>query len=332
MSNTDKPFLVVIVGPTASGKTELSIELAKRCNGEIISGDSMQVYKQMDIGTAKVIKEEMDGIPHHMIDILNPDDTFSAYDFKQRAEKCINDIIQRGKTPIVAGGTGLYIQSLLYNYQFEDETVSEEKMKEVKSKLNELANLNNNELHEYLNSFDPESADNIHPNNRKRVLRAIEYYLKTKKLLSYRKKVQQFTENYDTLLVGIEMSRETLYEKINKRVDIMLSHGLFNEVQQLVEQGYESSQSMQAIGYKELIPVVKGNMDLQSAIDKLKQNSRKYAKRQLTWFKNKMNVHWLDRENMSLQMMLDEITPQINKRSTEHDCKRKHPRSSTREL
>ena len=180
MSNTDKPFLIVIVGPTASGKTELSIELAKRCNGEIISGDSMQVYKQMDIGTAKVIKEEMDGITHHMIDILNPDDTFSAYDFKQRAEKCINDIIQRGKTPIVAGGTGLYIQSLLYNYQFEDETVSEEKMKEVKSKLNELANLNNNELHEYLNSFDPESADNIHPNNRKRVLRAIEYYLKTK--------------------------------------------------------------------------------------------------------------------------------------------------------
>ncbi|SKR88283.1 tRNA delta(2)-isopentenylpyrophosphate transferase MiaA [Mycobacteroides abscessus subsp. abscessus] len=191
-------------------------------------------------------------------------------------------------------------------------------MKEVKSKLNELANLNNNELHEYLNSFDPESADNIHPNNRKRVLRAIEYYLKTKKLLSYRKKVQQFTENYD--------------KKINKRVDIMLSHGLFNEVQHLVEQGYESSQSMQAIGYKELIPVVKGNMDLQSATDKLKQNSRKYAKRQLTWFKNKMNVHWLDRENMSLQMMLDEITPQINKRSTEHDCKRKHPRSSTREL
>lgn len=321
MSNTDKPFLIVIVGPTASGKTELSIELAKRCNGEIISGDSMQVYKQMDIGTAKVTKEEMDGITHHMIDILNPDDTFSAYDFKQRAEKCINDIIQRGKTPIVAGGTGLYIQSLLYNYQFEDETVSEEKMKEVKSKLNELAKLNNNELHEYLNSFDPESADNIHLNNRKRVLRAIEYYLKTKKLLSYRKKVQQFTENYDTLLVGIEMSRETLYKKINKRVDIMLSHGLFNEVQHLVERGYESSQSMQAIGYKELIPVVKGNMDLQSAIDKLKQNSRKYAKRQLTWFKNKMNVHWLDRENMSLQMMLDEITPQINKRSTEHDCK-----------
>lgn len=167
MSNTDKPFLIVIVGPTASGKTELSIELAKRCNGEIISGDSMQVYKQMDIGTAKVTKEEMNGITHHMIDILNPDDTFSAYDFKLRAEKCINEIIERGKTPIVAGGTGLYIQSLLYNYQFEDETVSEYKMKEVKSKLNELAKLNNNELHEYLNSFDPESADNIHPNNRK---------------------------------------------------------------------------------------------------------------------------------------------------------------------
>ncbi|MFI9032742.1 tRNA (adenosine(37)-N6)-dimethylallyltransferase MiaA [Staphylococcus pasteuri] len=332
MNSTDKPFLIVIVGPTASGKTELSIELAKRCNGEIISGDSMQVYKQMDIGTAKVTKEEMDGIPHHLIDILNPDESFSAYAFKERAEACIKDITNRGKTPIVAGGTGLYIQSLLYNYQFEDETVSDEKMNEVNTKLKELEQLNNIDLHDYLNTFDPESSSNIHPNNRKRVLRAIEYYLKTKKLLSYRKKVQQFTENYDTLLLGIEMSRETLYKKINKRVDIMLSHGLFKEVQYLVEQGYESSQSMQAIGYKELIPVIKGNMDKETAIEKLKQNSRKYAKRQLTWFKNKMNVHWLDREKMSLQMMLDEITPQINKRSTEHDCKRKHPRSSTREL
>lgn len=316
MSNTDKPFLVVIVGPTASGKTELSIELAKRCNGEIISGDSMQVYKQMDIGTAKVIKEEMDGIPHHMIDILNPDDTFSAYDFKQRAEKCINDIIQRGKTPIVAGGTGLYIQSLLYNYQFEDETVSEEKMKEVKSKLNELANLNNNELHEYLNSFDPESADNIHPNNRKRVLRAIEYYLKTKKLLSYRKKVQQFTENYDTLLLGIEMSRDILYQRINKRVDIMLERGLLSEVQQLVDNGYETSQSMQAIGYKEIVPVIKQELSLDEATEKLKQHSRNYAKRQMTWFKNKLDVLWLDREKMSLSLMLEEVSVQIQKRRT----------------
>lgn len=205
-------------------------------------------------------------------------------------------------------------------------------MQIVHAQLAKLEQYNNEELHHYLASFDSESAENIHPNNRKRVLRAIEYYLKTKKLLSSRKKVQQFTENYDTLLIGIEMSRETLYFKINKRVDIMLGHGLFKEVQQLVEQGFETSQSMQAIGYKELVPVVKGNMNMDDAVEKLKQHSRQYAKRQLTWFKNKMNVHWLNKETMSLQMMLDEITTQINKRSSRHDCKRKHPRSSTREL
>ncbi len=332
MTNQNKPFLVVIVGPTASGKTELSIEIAKKFNGEVISGDSMQVYKQMDIGTAKVTQDEMEGIPHHMIDILEPDESFSAYEFKKRAEACIEDIINRGKLPIIAGGTGFYIQSLLYNYAFEDETVSPEKMQIVHAQLVELEQYNNEELHHYLASFDSESAENIHPNNRKRVLRAIEYYLKTKKLLSSRKKVQQFTENYDTLLIGIEMSRETLYFKINKRVDIMLGHGLFKEVQQLVEQGFETSQSMQAIGYKELVPVVKGNMNMDDAVEKLKQHSRQYAKRQLTWFKNKMNVHWLNKETMSLQMMLDEITTQINKRSSRHDCKRKHPRSSTREL
>ena len=143
--------------------------------------------------------------------------------------------------------------------------------------------------------------------------------------------MQQFTENYDTLLIGIEMSRKTLYLRINKRVDIMLGHGLFNEVQHLVEQGFEASQSMQAIGYKELVPVIKGNISMENAVE-IKQHSRQYAKRQLTWFKNKMNVHWLNKERMSLQMMLDEITTQINKRSSNHDCKRKHPRPSTREL
>ena len=311
MTEMTKPFLIVIVGPTASGKTELSIEVAKKFNGEIISGDSMQVYQGMDIGTAKVTTEEMEGIPHYMIDILPPDASFSAYEFKKRAEKYIKDITRRGKVPIIAGGTGLYIQSLLYNYAFEDESISEDKMKQVKLKLKELEHLNNNKLHEYLASFDKESAKDIHPNNRKRVLRAIEYYLKTKKLLSSRKKVQQFTENYDTLLLGIEMSRKTLYSRINKRVDIMLDHGLFREVQQLVEQGYESCQSMQAIGYKELIPVINGQMIYEDAVNDLKQHSRQYAKRQMTWFKNKMSVHWLDKENMSLQMMLDEITTQI---------------------
>ena len=311
-----KPFIVVVVGPTASGKTELSVALAKKINGEVISGDSMQVYRQMDIGTAKVTQEEMEGVPHHLINILNPDEVFSAYEFKKRAEQCIADITARGKIPIIAGGTGLYIQSLIYNYPFEKEEITAEKKREVAKKMNALEELDNDHLHQYLKTFDSKSALEIHPNNRKRVLRAIEYYLKTEKLLSSRKKVQQFTENYDTLLVGVEMSRETLYFKINKRVDIMLTNGLFREVEALLESGYEHEQSMQAIGYKELIPVVKGEETLSYAVDKLKQHSRQYAKRQLTWFKNKMKVRWLDKENMSLQMMLDEITTQINKRSS----------------
>lgn len=312
----DKPFLIVLVGPTAVGKTEFSIELAKKVNGEIISGDSMQVYKQMDIGTAKITQDEMSGIPHHMIDILEPDENFSAYEFKNRAQRLIKEITARGHVPIIAGGTGLYIQSLIYNYDFEDETISDQKSLEIEAKLSELDQLSNEELHQYLASFDEVSAQDIHPNNRKRVRRAIQYYLKTKKLLSSRKKVQQFTENYDTLLLGIEMSRDILYQRINKRVDIMLERGLVSEVQQLVDNGYETSQSMQAIGYKEIVPVIKQELSLDEATEKLKQHSRNYAKRQMTWFKNKLDVLWLDREKMSLSLMLEEVSVQIQKRRT----------------
>lgn len=312
----DKPFLIVLVGPTAVGKTEFSIELAKKVNGEIISGDSMQVYKQMDIGTAKITQDEMSGIPHHMIDILEPDENFSAYEFKNRAQRLIKEITARGHVPIITGGTGLYIQSLIYNYDFEDETISEQKSLEIEAKLSELDQLSNEELHQYLASFDEVSAQDIHPNNRKRVRRAIQYYLKTKKLLSSRKKVQQFTENYDTLLLGIEMSRDILYQRINKRVDIMLERGLVSEVQQLVDNGYETSQSMQAIGYKEIVPVIKQELSLDEATEKLKQHSRNYAKRQMTWFKNKLEVLWLDREKMSLSLMLEEVSVQIQKRRT----------------
>ena len=313
---SDKPFLIVLVGPTAVGKTEFSIELAKKVNGEIISGDSMQVYKQMDIGTAKITQDEMSGVPHHMIDILEPDENFSAYEFKNRAQRLIKEITTRGRVPIIAGGTGLYIQSLIYNYDFEDETISEQKSLEIEAKLDELDQLSNEALHQYLASFDEVSAQDIHPNNRKRVRRAIQYYLKTKKLLSSRKKVQQFTENYDTLLLGIEMSRDILYQRINKRVDIMLERGLLSEVQQLVDNGYETSQSMQAIGYKEIVPVIKQELSLDEATEKLKQHSRNYAKRQMTWFKNKLDVLWLDREKMSLSLMLEEVSVQIQKRRT----------------
>lgn len=313
-----KPFLIVIVGPTASGKTELSVELAKKLNGEIISGDSMQVYKGMDIGTAKITQEEMQGVPHHLIDILNPDETFTAFDFQQRVKPLIHEITKKGKTPIIAGGTGLYIQSVIYNYEFESEVVSDEREKEVAEQMKILSTYSNEALHQYLGTFDPISMSNIHPNNRQRVERAISYYLKTKKILSNRKKSHQLTENYDTLLLGIEMSRDTLYHRINKRVDIMLSQGLVDEVQQLIELGYESCQSMQAIGYKELVPVVHDEIEIDQATALLKQHSRNYAKRQLTWFKNKLNVHWLDRERMSLPEMLDDILTQINKRRNEH--------------
>ncbi|MGV3130075.1 tRNA (adenosine(37)-N6)-dimethylallyltransferase MiaA [Staphylococcus sp. IVB6181] len=316
MSST-KPLLVVIVGPTAVGKTELSIELAKAIDGEIISGDSMQVYKGMDIGTAKATADEMQNIPHYLIDILNPDQSFSAYDFKVRAEAQIKKIISKGKIPIIAGGTGLYIQSLIYDYPFDKEEISPEKAEEVRQKMTELETLSNEQLHNYLASFDAASSEDIHPNNRKRVLRAVEYYLKTKKKLSNRKKVQQYTENYDTLLIGVETSRKTMYQRINNRVDVMMNAGLLEEVQQLLEQGYSNCQSMQAIGYKELIPAINQDITIDQAVDKLKQHSRNYAKRQMTWFKNKMNVQWFDREKEPLPVILESISAQIKKRSNQ---------------
>ncbi len=315
----NKPFIVAIVGPTASGKTELGVALAKAIDGEVISGDSMQVYQGMDIGTAKVTPDEMDGIPHHLIDILKPDETYSAYDFQQQAQQLITDITTRGKVPIIVGGTGLYIQSVIYDYQFDDETISPETEQRVAEQMAKLKSYTNEAIHDYLGTFDPISHQEIHPNNRKRVERAISYYLSTKKVLSNRKKSTQLTENYDTLLVGIKMSRDTLYSRINSRVDMMLSHGLLDEVQELIELGYESCQSMQAIGYKEIIPVIKNEMPLDEAITLLKQHSRNYAKRQMTWFTNKLNVHWLDREKMSLTSMLSELKPLINKRRNEHD-------------
>lgn len=315
----NKPFIVAIVGPTASGKTELGVALAKAIDGEVISGDSMQVYQGMDIGTAKVTPDEMDGIPHHLIDILKPDETYSAYDFQQQAQQLITDITTRSKVPIIVGGTGLYIQSVIYDYQFDGETISPETEQRVAEQMAKLKSYTNEAIHDYLGTFDPISQREIHPNNRKRVERAISYYLSTKKVLSNRKKSTQLTENYDTLLVGIKMSRDTLYSRINSRVDMMLSHGLLDEVQELIELGYESCQSMQAIGYKEIIPVIKNEMPLDEAITLLKQHSRNYAKRQMTWFTNKLNVHWLDREKMSLTSMLSELKPLINKRRNEHD-------------
>nr|WP_263313427.1 tRNA (adenosine(37)-N6)-dimethylallyltransferase MiaA [Mammaliicoccus sp. Marseille-Q6498] len=302
-----KKPLIAIVGPTAVGKTELSIRLAKALNGEIINGDAFQIYKGLDIGTAKVTEEEKEGIVHHLIDVYEPDASYSVYKFKEDVTKIIEDIHNRGKLPILVGGTGLYVQSVLYDYQLDDEQLSAEEMEIINNKLKTLYEYSNIELHDYLNSFDPETASSVHPNNRKRVERAIEYYLKTKKTLSDRKKSQTFTGKYGTLLIGIDLSREILYERINMRVDMMLERGLLREVSNLVDMGYENSQSMQAIGYKELIPVVNGEKDIEIAIEQIKQNSRRYAKRQMTWFKNKMNVTWFQRDKLSLSEIADNV-------------------------
>ncbi|CAM3428630.1 tRNA (adenosine(37)-N6)-dimethylallyltransferase MiaA [Aeromicrobium ponti] len=288
---SEKEKLVVLIGPTAVGKTKLSILLAKRFNAEIISGDSMQIYKSMDIGTAKITKEEMEGIPHHLIDIKNPEDPFSAAEFQELVRRKISDITSRGKLPMIVGGTGLYIQSVIYDYQFSDAPSDDE----FRQKLEERAEGEGNEaLYKELMAIDPESGSKIHPNNIRRVIRALEIYHCTGKTMSDYQENQNPELLYDTALIGLTMDREKLYERINLRVDIMMKEGLLEEVKSLYEQGLKDCQSIQAIGYKELYEYFNRRVSLEDAIGNLKQNSRRYAKRQLTWFRNKMNVEWFD--------------------------------------
>ncbi|MBS4217659.1 tRNA (adenosine(37)-N6)-dimethylallyltransferase MiaA [Bacillus sp. FJAT-49711] len=279
--------VIVIVGPTAVGKTNLSIEVAKRFNGEIISGDSMQVYRGMDIGTAKITTDEMKGIPHHLIDIKEPDETFSVAEFQKLVREKITEIAGRQAVPIIAGGTGLYIQAVLYDYQFSESASAHPQL--------ELHDKDHLELHRQLESIDPESAKKIHPNNVRRVIRALEIYENTGKTMSEMQNEQQSTYLYDTALVGLTMDRELLYSRINKRVDIMLEEGLLNEVENLYKGGISrDSQSVKAIGYKEIYDFLDGEISFEEAIVQLKKNSRNYAKRQLTWFRNKMDVAWFD--------------------------------------
>ncbi len=288
---SEKEKLVVLIGPTAVGKTKLSILLAKKFNAEVISGDSMQIYKSMDIGTAKITEEEMEEIPHHLIDIKHPEEPFSAAEFQELVRSKISEITSRGKLPMIVGGTGLYIQAVIYDYQFS-EAPSDDDFRQT---LEERAEREGNEaLYKELMEIDPESGSKIHPNNIRRVIRALEIYHCTGKAMS------QFQENqspellYDTALIGLTMAREKLYERINLRVDIMMKQGLLEEVKSLFDQGLKDCQSIQAIGYKELYEYFNGRVSLEDAIGNLKQNSRRYAKRQLTWFRNKMNVEWFD--------------------------------------
>lgn len=305
-----KKKILVIGGPTAVGKTELSIELAKRLNGEIISADSMQIYKHMDIGSAKVSKEEMNGVVHHLIDVVDPSENFSVADYKEQGEKAIKEIISRGKLPIIVGGTGLYINSLTCNMNFTEA----EKDEEYRKDLDKLANEHgNNYIHEMLKGIDPISYKEIHANNRKRVIRALEVYKLTgKPFSSYNAGEDFYKSEYDVHYYVLTMDREKLYERINLRVDIMMKKGLLEECIKLKEMGYTSSmQSMQGIGYKEILYYLEGDVKLQEAINMIKQGSRNYAKRQLTWFRRDPRVTFLDKDKLSYVEILEKVIGDI---------------------
>jgi tRNA dimethylallyltransferase len=289
--NQTKEKLLVIIGPTAVGKTKLSVELAKRFNGEIISGDSMQIYKGMDIGTAKITEAEKEGIPHYLLDIKNPDEPFNAPEFQEKVNTIIEYIHSRGKFPIIVGGTGLYIQSVIYDYQFSDAPSDPDYRMELE---NRMETLGIDSLMQELRQKDPGSAARIHPNNTRRVIRALEIFHCTGKTMSEQLEEQPKELKYDTVVIGLTMDREKLYERINHRVDIMIETGLIPEAKSFFDQGLRNCQSIQAIGYKELYEFFEGRLTLEQAIDLLKQNSRRYAKRQLTWFRNKMDVTWFD--------------------------------------
>ncbi|QTB28121.1 tRNA (adenosine(37)-N6)-dimethylallyltransferase MiaA [Lysinibacillus sphaericus] len=284
--------VVAIVGPTASGKTALSIELAKKYNGEIINGDSMQVYKGLDIGTAKITEEEMEGVPHHLLSFLEPTASFSVADYQKLVREKIADIQARHKLPIIVGGSGLYVQAVLFDFQFIDEKVDEAARQAY---YDELAKLGPEAMHDKLKQLDPQTAEAIHPNNTRRVIRALEMLELSGVSKAAEAQNRGEVPLYNHLILGLgqNMSREVLYDRINRRVDLMMENGLLEEVQGLWQQNIRGVQSIQAIGYKELYDYLDGKCSLEGAIDSLKQNSRRYAKRQLTYFRNKMDVHFV---------------------------------------
>lgn len=290
--------IIVIVGPTAVGKTYVSIELAKKLGTEIISADSMQIYKGMDVGTAKIKTEEMQGIKHHMIDMINPDDNYSVSDFKTEAEKNIDDMLSRGKTPVIVGGSGLYVNSLIYDLDFSN-AKSNEKLRDYYTYYHQEHG--EDALYEKLKKIDPESADKIHKNNVKRVIRALEVYdLTGKKFSETNTDIRKKSSKYDFILIGLSMDRKILYERINQRVDKMIEDGLVEEVKSLLEKGFEKNLiSMQAIGYKEIIEFLEGNITFEEAVNILKQNTRHFAKRQFTWFLKDENVKWFNIEDVN---------------------------------
>lgn len=288
-----KKNIVIIAGPTASGKTAVGIEVAKRLNGEIISADSMQIYKYMNIGSAKPTKEEMQGIMHHLIDVVSPDEEFSVALFRKMAELAIDDIISRDKLPIIVGGTGLYINSLTFPLDFTEVPYD----KAYRDYLNKTAELKGNEfVHQLLKEVDYESFMRLHPNDTKRIIRALEVYKNTGKTISeYQRESREREIPYNIAYIGLTMNRQKLYERINLRVDKMFDMNLVNEVKNLKEMGYNRNvTSMQGIGYKEVFDYLDEVYSLEETKDIIKQSSRRYAKRQLTWFRSDKRVNWID--------------------------------------
>ncbi|MGR6897731.1 tRNA (adenosine(37)-N6)-dimethylallyltransferase MiaA [Rummeliibacillus sp. BSL5] len=295
--------VIAIVGPTAVGKTALSIKLAKALDGEIINGDSMQVYKDLNIGTAKITPGEMEGIPHHLLDIKEPTDSMSVAEYQQLVRHKINEIKERGKFPIIVGGTGLYIQSVLYDFRFTDEKIDEEIRRRYYDELEEKGP---EAMHAKLMSVDPETGSTIHPNNTRRVIRALEMAEHSTIKKSNEEQHRGNIPIYQHRIIGLDMDRAKLYSRINQRVDQMIDKGLLEEVERLYKRGIRDVQSIKAIGYKEIYAYLDGLVSFDEAIVTLKRNSRHYAKRQLTYFRNKMEIEWYNAE-MGIVEILSQI-------------------------
>lgn len=315
-----KPVILALVGPTGSGKTKTAIALSHKMQAEIVSMDSMQIYRGMDIGTAKPTQEELNSVPHHMIDVVEPDCLFTVSMYKQMASKAIEDILSRGKTPILVGGTGLYLNALSYEMSLGDNG-ADSKLREELHRIAEEPD-GPAKLHERLKQVDPISAEKLHPNDIRRVIRALEIYETSGKAKSERGDEQRIEGPYHILVYGLSLPREQMYARINERVDQMMKDGLVNEVKHLLARGIEPKQeggAMQAIGYKEIVSALRGEMDMDQSVSLIKQGSRRYAKRQWTWFRRDERTVWFDwTEYQSEQALIDALFYQIQKDISEY--------------
>ncbi len=306
---TKKPKVIVICGPTASGKTSLSIELAKNINGEIISCDSMQIYKDMNIGTAKPTKEEMQGVPHYMLDFVSPEQRYSVADYKKEAEEAIQTILSHGNVPIIVGGTGLYVNSLIYNITYPSLKIDLNYRNELEE---EIKKQGLQYLYEQAKKIDSKAMEVITKNDKKRIMRVLEIYHQTGKTKTELEKESRLNPPlYDYIVFGIDMERDILYERINKRVDEMLNIGLIQEVENLIQKYNNFPTAMQGLGYKEVIQYLNGSYTKEEMIEKLKMETRRYAKRQLTWFRKNKEIKWLNGlapTKVNIQYILEEYS------------------------